>query len=860
MRYLNKNFTTLLFLFFFFGTYTLLAQPSNTKIVEEHRSLKTYPFSDPNPIPILTNNPKIYPYFKYEGYSKESAPQDHKIVKLENDYIEVYVMPEAGGKVWGAIEKSTGEEFIYRNEVAKFRNISMRGPWTSGGIEFNFGIIGHHPSTATPVDYIIQEHEDGSATCVVGNIDLPSRTQWRVKIHLPKDKAFFETNAVWYNPTPLNQAYYNWMTAAAFATSDLEFYTPGDQYLKHSGEAVPWPYDKGNRQLSLYKENNFGSSKSYHVVGEYNDFFGGYFHDSNYGFGHWSEYEEIPGQKLWLWALSRSGGIWEDLLTDTDGQYIEFQAGRLFVQYSAGAHINPVTEANFPPHTTDNWQEIWFPVKEIGGMNDVSPSGVMNVTTKDGNLSIGINALEQANGTLKVFGDDNLLHSEKLKLEPMDVFSKEIALKGAKHYQVTVEEMDLSYSSQPINQLKRPFETIPQRKTTPSSAELLYREGMEFFKVRAFPTAIKKFQTCLEKEPFHLDAHVSLAEIYYRRGEYQKAIDLGLEALKLDTYHGGANFVCGAIFRAMDDLVNAKEALGWAARSMEFRSAAYTQMAEIYLQEKAFEQAAKYAQKALDFNVYNISAWQVLATTSRKINETKVAQNAIAKILEIDPLNHFAYFEQYLLGNDSKDLAIFQSMHRSELPDQTLLELAIDYHNKGLNTEALDILQSTGINANPLFNLWQAYLIQDQNLRKSDQYLTQVLEQNPDFVFPFRRETLKVLEWANTKKDHWKLKYYLSLNYWGKDRLAEAGSLMKKCGDEPEYGYFYMSRADLLQKLEDKDPIQDLTKAYEIIPTDWRIPHAIYQYHSQKNQQKEALKIAIFRFVSTFFHKRARFC
>ena len=33
----------------------------------------------------------------------------------------------------------------------------MRGPWTSGGIEFNFGIIGHHPSTATPVDYLIKK-------------------------------------------------------------------------------------------------------------------------------------------------------------------------------------------------------------------------------------------------------------------------------------------------------------------------------------------------------------------------------------------------------------------------------------------------------------------------------------------------------------------------------------------------------------------------------------------------------------------------------------------------------------------------------------------------------------------------------
>ena len=173
-------------------------------ISEYNQSFKTYTFDDPDPVPILVSNPKIYPYFKYEGYQHESVMKEWKVVKLENDYIEVYVLPEVGGKVWGAIEKSTGEEFIYRNEVMKFRNISMRGPWTSGGIEFNFGIIGHHPSTATPVDYDIQTNDDGSVSCTVGNIDLPSHTQWRVEIYLAPDKAYFETRVLVVQSNSLN--------------------------------------------------------------------------------------------------------------------------------------------------------------------------------------------------------------------------------------------------------------------------------------------------------------------------------------------------------------------------------------------------------------------------------------------------------------------------------------------------------------------------------------------------------------------------------------------------------------------------------------------------------------------------------
>ena len=379
-------------------------------IKEEIRNIKTYPFSDRDPNPILIRDPRLYPYHVFDGYSHDGRSMPWKVVRLENDFIEVYVLPDVGGKVWGAVEKSTGEEFIYRNEVLKFRNIALRGPWTSGGIEFNFGVIGHAPATATPVDYALDQHEDGSVTCVVGAMDLPSRTQWRVQIHLPGDRAYFETRSLWYNPTPVMQSYYNWMTGAAVARNDLELTFPGNQYLKHSGEAKPWPVDAQGRTLSHYDNNRFGSHKSYHVVGEHADFFGGYYHDAGYGFGHWAPYGDMPGQKLWLWALSREGGIWEDLLTDTDGQYVEFQAGRLLVQYSPGEHTNPICQDGFEPYRTDRWNERWFPIKGIGGMSTASGQGVMHVERKDDVLQVGINAFETVTGTLEVVAADSSLY------------------------------------------------------------------------------------------------------------------------------------------------------------------------------------------------------------------------------------------------------------------------------------------------------------------------------------------------------------------------------------------------------------------------------------------------------------------
>ena len=806
-------------------------------ITEEQRSLKTYPFSDPDPVPILTDNPKIYPYFKYEGYSHEASRKDWKVIQLSNDYVDVFILPEVGGKVWGAIEKSTGHEFIYRNEVMKFRNISMRGPWTSGGIEFNFGIIGHHPSTATPVDYVIQEHPDGSVSCTVGNIDLPSRTQWRVTIHLPKDKAAFETEALWYNPTPLNQAYYNWMTGAAPARNDFEFFTPGDELLKHSGEALPWPIDEQGRNLALYDQNRFGGSKSYHIVGEYNDFFGGYYHDANYGFGHWGAYDDIPGQKLWLWALSRSGGIWEDLLTDTDGQYIEFQAGRQFLQFAPDSHINPQTQANFEPHSADQWKEVWFPVKETGGLTDASEDAVMHVERKGNQLTLTIHTFVKCEAVLEINSKAKTIHQEPLSLDPMQVYKKELTLADEESFEIRVDEMGLHFTSDPDDLLiKRPFhsETPSKENTT----EKLYKSAREDMKFRLYSSAAEQFEKVLLEDPYHLDAMIALAELRYRQGLYEEGLKMSNSALQLDTYHPAANYFTGIIYRAMGDYLNAKEALGWAARSLQYRSNAYAQIGEILLAEQDFAKAEKYASKALLFNQLNINALQVKAIALRKLNQLSAAFNTIQEIEKIDPLNHFSKFEYHLISGKAEDLESFKQTHRSELAYQTYLELAIDYFNKGMREESIKVLDAAP--QHPIVDLWWCYLQQDASVK----YFSGIGELDPDFVFPFRRETLDALQWANEHSTHWKLKYYHALNLWGKGRKEEAASIMKALENTPDYAPFYVARASLLQSIEDADPLKDLQKAKELNPQDWRHWQSVIKYYLEKKQIQKALDIA----------------
>ena len=53
--------------------YTVVGQEASIEVLE--MTISTYPFHDPNPVPILTENPKIYPYHKFDGYSVSSNTQ-----------------------------------------------------------------------------------------------------------------------------------------------------------------------------------------------------------------------------------------------------------------------------------------------------------------------------------------------------------------------------------------------------------------------------------------------------------------------------------------------------------------------------------------------------------------------------------------------------------------------------------------------------------------------------------------------------------------------------------------------------------------------------------------------------------------
>ncbi|MBL8205250.1 MAG: DUF5107 domain-containing protein [Blastocatellia bacterium] len=818
--------------------------------VREYKKVfKTYPYSDPNPIPTMG---KIYPYFRYDGYTDKPVNQEWKVVELENEYIKVMILPEIGGKIWTAIEKASGKAFIYNNQVIKFRDIAMRGPWTSGGIEANYGIIGHTPAVSSPVDYLTQEKPDGSVSCYIGVLDLLTRTPWRMEINLPKDKAYFTTTSFWYNATPIEQPYYTWMNAGLKAKGNLQFIYPGTHYLGHDGEYSDWPENRQNgKDISFYENNNFGGPKSYHVFGKYADFFGAYWHDEDFGMARYSTHDDKAGKKIWIWGLSQQGMIWEKLLTDSDGQYVEVQSGRLFNQAAERSTFTPFKHRGFAPSQSDTWTEYWFPVKGTKGFVKANPYGALNVIEKNAEISLYFSALQSINDKLEVFDGDTLVYEKQVVLKPMETFSDMMLVKvNAVDLHIKLGGNKLEYfTKKHEGDLARPL-AMPKDFDW-NSVYGLWLQGKENLRQQFYVEAQTKLEACLQKDPNYAPVLVDLAMLEYRNLEYEKSLAYAKRALSIDTYDPAANYYYGLANVQLGKITDAKDGFDLAAQSAEWRSAAYLELAKIYFRENNFDKAIHAANKSLENNAQNLDSLQLLAVSYRYRKDWKSAENILLKIETIDPLSLFTRLENFIwisekIGGNPAIKSNFDELTRSEFPHETYQELVIWYHKIGCRDESFDLalaeLSIGTVTDETLY--WLAYLSHPKKEDLPSVYDPIYPPANTPPFFPFRAETAEALKWATTIYDKWQPKYYLALFYWSRNNLAKAAELFEACGDAPDFAPFYAARAELRKKTARPNSFADLQRAAQLDPKQWRYGKLLVERYIEDKQYPQALQTA----------------
>ena len=158
--------------------------------------------------------------------------------------------------------------------------------------------------------------------------------------------------------------------------------------------------------------------------------------------------------------------------------------------------------------------------------------------------------------------------------------------------------------------------------------------------------------------------------------------------------------------------------------------------------------------------------------------------------------------------------------------------MAVWYHGVGLDTDAAKVLDLALPTAETLY--WLAWLRRDTNL------LARAESASPEFVFPFRPESIPVFEWAARQRRAWQPNYFLALIHWHLGDLPQARQLLAAWGNEPRFAPCYAARA---QQVEDT-AARDLQRAAQLDPAQWRYGVMLARHYLKRSDPAAALAVA----------------
>lgn len=321
--------------------------------------------------------------------------------------------------------------------------------------------------------------------------------------------------------------------------------------------------------------------------------------------------------------------------------------------------------------------------------------------------------------------------------------------------------------------------------------------------------------------------------VLYRNMQYDSALSLAKRALSVDTYDEAANYYYGLINNRLGNITDAKDGFDIAAMGTEYRSAAYTALANIYFKENNLPKAIEYTNKSIAYNHYAIDAYQLLAVIYRHQNNQRAATKVLDTIKMYDPLNHFSRFEKFLSTPTEENKKAFTGLIRNEMPQETFLELATWYYNAGCKNEATQLLHLAPSTTEIAY--WLAFL---ENKPLNIQQI------HANMVFPFRAETADVLQNLLQKNDNWMLKYHLALIEWNYNNLASAKQLFQSIGNTPGFAPFYAARAGFNMNNDSSLVLNDLQQAKKLDKNQWRYGRNLGNYYMASGKYSEAMQVA----------------
>ena len=362
-----------------------------TMVYEQTVTIPTYKTGAPEKNPLFIekrayqgSTGKVYPVPICEKISDVKEDVAYKAVILENDYLYVMILPELGGRIQRALDKTNGYDFVYYNHVIKPALVGLAGPWISGGIEFNWPQH-HRPSTFMPVDYAFTENPDGSATVILGETDRIYGTKGNASITLYPDKAYIEIKGKLFNPTDHPQTFLWWANPAVSVNDNTFSVFPPDvnAVMDHGKRAVStFPIATGEYYKADYsagvdisRYRNIRVPTSYMAAHSDFDFVGNFDEGRDAGLLHVADHHISPGKKQWTWGCGDFGKMWDKNLTDDDGPYIELMTG-VFCD-------NQPDFTWLKPHEEKSFVQYFMPYKTVGRVSNATRDVILGVDFLD---------------------------------------------------------------------------------------------------------------------------------------------------------------------------------------------------------------------------------------------------------------------------------------------------------------------------------------------------------------------------------------------------------------------------------------------------------------------------------------------
>ncbi len=805
---------------------------------------------------------RVYPLPFVDRIRADAVEREWNAVHIENDYLHVIVLPELGGRIYAAVDKINGYDFIYRNPVIKPALVGLAGPWISGGIEFNWPQH-HRPSTYMPVDVSVEEEADGSRTVWLSEHEPMNRMKGMHGVRLRPDKAYLELRVRLYNRTDLVQTFMWWANVATDVHERYQSFFPEDvhhvaDHAKRALSTFPlcsnryYGVDYGTRgktgvppsdrpahfaATGDYPANdlrwyaNIPVPTSYMCVGSEGDFFGGYDHAVDAGLVHVANHHISPGKKQWTWGNHDFGYAWDRNLTEPDEKGVYHP----YFELMAGVYTDNQPDFSFlAPGETKSFQQYWYPIRKIGPVSAATTEAAASLALDGETAVVGVHVLgAYRNAIVRLDRAEHHLAEWHWDADPVAPLLERVAVpSGTRRSDLRLTVLDgagrtlLAFQAAAATNGRAAPEpaTEPPAPSDIESVEELYLTGqhlLQYHHATRQPEAY--WLEALIRDPLDSRCNNAMGLHHLRRAEFDLAESCFRKALQRlqvrnsNPYDGEAFYNLGVTLRHVGRLDEAYAAFFKATWNAAWRAAGYHALAEIDAVRGRWREALHHVDDCLRYNADNLRARDLKAICLRHMEMPDAADAALKATLALDPLDFWA---QDLLGRPVA------------CDTQVTLDLALDYTRIGDVVRAHQLLAGrttpASAGSEPLLHYYAASFAKALGLEVEAQGHQRAAKAAPsDYCFPNRVEDVAVLQQAMSVDPHDAMaRYYLGNLFYDRRRHREAIDLWQQSAAiNPTFSIVWRNLGiGYFNVLRDRDRAVDAyDRAHRCAPNDARV-------------------------------------